>query len=101
MTAEKNPMAFPSFNSDPFPLVTVTAERKKGGAAYWRRGSSGEGLGEIREVLAVTSRCGLSMVMARIGLTACAGGRTRRRRVLQPAHGGRAQSSGIGSFTGC
>jgi hypothetical protein len=49
----------------------------------------------------VTSRCGSSTVMARIGLAACAGGRARRRRVLWPGHGGRAQSNGTGSFTGC
>jgi hypothetical protein len=58
-------------------------------------------LGEVREVLAVTSRCGSSTVMVGIGQTACAGGRAHRRRVLRPAHGGRAQSNGIGSFTGC
>jgi hypothetical protein len=52
---------------------------------------SGEGLGEIREVLVVTSRCGSLTVMVGIGLTACAGGWARRRRVLRPAHGGRAQ----------
>jgi hypothetical protein len=53
-----------------FPLATVTVERKKGGAAYRRRGRSGEELVEVQEVLAVTSRCGSSMVMAGIGLTA-------------------------------
>jgi hypothetical protein len=79
----------------------VTAERKKGGAAYRRRGRFGEGLYEVREVLAVTSRCESSTVMAGIGLAACAGGRARRRRVLRPTHGGRVQSNGIGSFTGC
>jgi hypothetical protein len=79
----------------------VTAERKKGGAANRRRGSSGGGLGEVREVLAVTSRCGSPTVMAIIGLAACAGGRARLRRVLRPAHGGRVQSNGTGSFTGC
>jgi hypothetical protein len=62
---------------------------------------SGEGLGEVREVLAVTSRCGSSTVMAGIGLTVCAGGRARRRCVLRPTHGGRAQSIGTWSFTGC
>jgi hypothetical protein len=79
----------------------VTAERKKGGAAYQRRGRSGEGLGEVHEVLAVTSRCRSSMVMAGIGLTACTGGWARRWRVLRPSHDGRAQSNGTGSFTGC
>jgi hypothetical protein len=37
--------------------------------------------------------------MAGIGLATCAGGRTRRRRVLQPAHGGIVQLNGTGSFT--
>jgi hypothetical protein len=52
----------------------VTAERKKGGAAYRRRGRFGEGLYEVREVLAVTSRCESSTVMA-VGLVAgvCSG----------------------------
>jgi hypothetical protein len=38
--------------------------------------------------------------MARVGLAACAGGWARRRHVLRPAHGGRAQSNHTGSFTG-
>jgi hypothetical protein len=63
-------------------------------------GRSGEGLGEVQEVLAVTSRCGSLTVMAVIGLTACVGGRARRQRVLQPTHSGRVQSNGTGSFTG-
>jgi hypothetical protein len=79
----------------------VTAERKKGGAAYRRRGRSGGGLGEVREVLAVTSRYGSPAVMAGIGLVACTGGQARQRRVLRPAHDGRVQSNGMGSFTGC
>jgi hypothetical protein len=58
-------------------------------------------MGEVRVVLTVTSRCGSSTVMVEIGLTACVGGQARRRRVLRPAHAGRAQSNGIGSFTGC
>jgi hypothetical protein len=45
--------------------------------------------------------CGSPVVMAGIGLAACAGGRARRRRVLWPTHGGRVQSNGTGSFTGC
>jgi hypothetical protein len=36
-------------------------------------------------------------VMAGIGLTACTGGRALRRRVLQPAHSGRAQSNAQGA----
>jgi hypothetical protein len=49
----------------------------------------------------VMSRYGSSSVMAGIGRAMCAGGRARRRRVLWPAHGGRVQSKGTGSFTGC
>jgi hypothetical protein len=78
---------------------TVTVERKKGGPAYRRWERSGGGLGEVREVLAVKLRGGLSAVMARIGLAACASGRVRRRRVLRPVHGGIAQLNGTGSFT--
>jgi hypothetical protein len=78
----------------------VTAERKKGGAAYRRRERSGGGPGEVWEVLAVTSRGGSLAVMAGIGLAACAGGRAHRRRVLRPAHGGIVQLNGMGSFTG-
>jgi hypothetical protein len=90
-----------SFQPSSLPLETVPAERKKGGAAYRQRGRSGELKGYIREVLAVTPRCDSSTVMARIGLTTRAGDQARRRRVLRPAHGGIAQSSGTGSFTGC
>jgi hypothetical protein len=40
------------------------------------------GPGEVREVLAVTSRGGSLAVMVEIGLAACAGGRALRWRVL-------------------
>jgi hypothetical protein len=93
----QNPLAFLSLNPGSFPTATVTVERKKGGTAYRRRGRSGGGLGEVREVLAVTLRRGSSTVMAGIGLAECAGGRARRRRVLRPAHGGRVQSNGTGA----
>jgi hypothetical protein len=39
-------------------------------------------------------------MVARVGLAACVCGRARRRRVLRPAHGGRAQSKCSRSFTG-
>jgi hypothetical protein len=39
--------------------------------------------------------------MAGIGQAARAGGQAGRRRVLRPAHSGRVQSKGTGSFTGC
>jgi hypothetical protein len=45
-------------------------------------------MGEVREVLAVTSRGRLPAVMVRIGLATCAGGRARRWRALRPVHGG-------------
>jgi hypothetical protein len=38
-------------------------------------------------------------VVAGVGLAVCAGGRARRRRVLQPAHSGRTQSKCSRSFT--
>jgi hypothetical protein len=46
-------------------------------------------------------RYGSSTVMAGIGRATCAGGRAHRRRALRPTHGGRVQSKGTGSFTGC
>jgi hypothetical protein len=79
---------------------TVAVGIKSGGAAYrwWER--SGGGLGEVRELLAVTSRGGSPAVVAGVGLAACAGGRARRRRVLRRAHGSRAQSKCSWSFMG-
>jgi hypothetical protein len=74
--------------------------RKKDGAAYQRRERSGGGLGEVREVLAITSRGGSPAVMGGMGLAACAGGRARRQRVLRPAHDSIVQLNGSGSFTG-
>jgi hypothetical protein len=94
------PLALLSFNPSSLLVGTVTVERKKGAAAYRRRERSGGGLGEVWEVLAVTTRGGSPAVMAGIGLAACAGGRARRRRVLWPTHGGIAQLNGTGSFTG-
>ena len=65
--------------------MNSTRERKKGGAAYRRRGRSGEGRGWLREVLAVTTRCGSTTVMAGIGRSTCAGERARRRHELRPS----------------
>jgi hypothetical protein len=64
----------------------------------WER--SGGGLGEVQEVLTITSRGRSPAVMARVGLAACTGGCARRRRVLRPVHGGRAQLNRMRSFTG-
>jgi hypothetical protein len=82
------------------PRQNSSHREKSGGTAYrwWER--SGGGSGEVRGLLAVTSRGELPAVMAGVGLDACAGGRGRRRRVLQPPHGGRVQSNRTESFTG-
>jgi hypothetical protein len=55
---------------------------------------------DIGEVTAVTLVCGSSSGMAGVGRTSCVGGEARRRRGFQPNHGGIAQSSELGSFTG-
>jgi hypothetical protein len=68
--------------------------------AYRRWERSGGGSAEVWRSLAVTSRGGSPAVMVRVGLTACASGPACRRRVLRPAHGGRAQSKHSGSFMG-
>jgi hypothetical protein len=85
----------------PFPYLNSTHGSKKGGAAYRRRGRSGEGRGWLREVLAITARYGSTAVETGIGRSTCAGGWTRRQRVLWPNHGDIGQSKCTGSFTGC
>jgi hypothetical protein len=82
-------------------MFSVLHSIKQGGAAYRRRERSSEGRGWLREVLAVTARYGSTAVVAGIGRSTCAGGWTRRRRVLRPNHGDTGQSKGTGSFTGC
>jgi hypothetical protein len=77
----------------------VTAAEEKGGGAYWRRGCSGEGSGEVRGSLAITSRYGSSAVVVGVGWSTCAGGGARRRRGIRPAHGAIVQLNGTGSFT--
>jgi hypothetical protein len=85
----------------PSPYLKSNLGNKQGGAAYRRRGRSGEGRGWLREVLAVTARYSSTTVVAGIGRSTCAGGWTRRRRVLRPSHGDTGQSKDTGSFTGC
>jgi hypothetical protein len=51
--------------------------------------------------MAVTSRGGSPVVMAGIGLAACAGGLAHWRCVLRPAHGGRVQLNSTWSFSRC
>jgi hypothetical protein len=96
----KNPLAFLSLHPSSLLTGTVATEREKGGTAYRRRESSGGGLSEVWEVLAITSRGGSPALMAGIGMAACVGGRARRRRVLRPAHGGRVQLNSTESFPG-
>jgi hypothetical protein len=85
----------------PSPYLNSNHGNKQGGAAYQRRGRSGEGRGWLREVLAVTARYGSTVVVAGIGWSMCAGGWTHQRRVLRPNHDDIGQSKGTGSFTGC
>jgi hypothetical protein len=85
----------------PSPYLNSNSENKQGGAAYRRRGRSGEGRGWLQEVLAVIARYDSTAVVARIGRSTCAGRWTRRRRVLWPNHGDTGQSKGTWSFTGC
>jgi hypothetical protein len=77
----------------------VTAAEEKGGGAYRRQGCSGEGSGEVRGSLAITSRYGSSAMVVGVGRTACAGGGARRRRGIRPAHGAIIQLNRLGSFT--
>jgi hypothetical protein len=74
------------------------AEEKGGGAYQWR-GCSGEGSGEVRGSLAITSRCGSSAVVVGVGRSACAGGGARRWRGIRSAHGAIVQLNGSESFT--
>jgi hypothetical protein len=94
------PWPFLFLNPHSLLAETVVVGIKSGGAAYQRRKRSDGRLGEVRELLAVTSRGGSLVVVVGVGLAVCAGGRAHRRRVLRPAHSGRAQSNRSGSFTG-
>jgi hypothetical protein len=84
---------------DPSPNGTVTVAEEKGGGAYRRRGCSGEGSGEVRGSLAITSRCRSSSVVVGVGRSTRAGGGARRQRGLRPNQGGIVQLNGSESFT--
>jgi hypothetical protein len=84
---------------DPSPNGTVTAAEEKGGGAYRRRGCSGEGSGEVRESLAITSRCGSLATVVGGGRSTRAGRGARRRRGIRPNQGAIDQLNGLGSFT--
>jgi hypothetical protein len=77
----------------------VTAAEEKGGGAYRRRGCSGEGSGEVRESLSITSRCGSPTMMVGVGRSTCASGGAHRRRGIRPNQGTIDQLNGSGSFT--
>jgi hypothetical protein len=79
---------------DPSPNGTVIAAKEKGGGAYRRRGCSGEGSGEVRESLAITSRYGSSVMVVGGGRSTRAGGGARRRRGIRPNQGAIDQSNG-------
>jgi hypothetical protein len=100
LTFPNSPLAFSFLNPRSLLTGTIAVGVKHGGAAYRWRERSGGGSGEVRGLLAVTPRGGSPTVMVGVGLAACAGGRARRRRVLRPVHGGRAQSNSTWSFTG-
>jgi hypothetical protein len=101
LTMHKTPWPLLLLPRGPSPYLNSNRRNKQGGAAYRWRGRSGEGRGWLREVLAVTARCGSTAVVAGIGRSTCAGGWTRWRRVLWPNHGDTGQSKGTRSFTGC
>jgi hypothetical protein len=101
LTMRKTPWPFLLLPRGPSPYENSNRGRKKGGAAYRQRGRSGEGWGWLREVLAVKARYGSTAVVVGIGRSTCAGGWTRRRRVLRPNHDDIGQSKGTGSFIGC
>jgi hypothetical protein len=49
----------------------------------------------------VTSMVGSSLAVVGVGQSSCAGGGARRRRVIQPNHGGIVRLKRAGSFTVC
>jgi hypothetical protein len=77
MTLQKTPRVSRNRTLDPSPNGTVTAAKEKGGEAYRRRGCSGEGSGEVRGSLAITSRCGSSAMVVGVGRSTRAGGGAR------------------------
>jgi hypothetical protein len=95
----KPPRVLQNRTRDPSPNGTVTAAEEKGGGAYRRRGCSGEGSGEVRGSLSITSRYGSPAVVVGAGWSTCASGGARLRWGIRPAHGAIVQLNGSGSFT--
>jgi hypothetical protein len=99
MTLQKPPRVSRNQTRDPSPNGTVTATEEKGGGAYRWRGCSGEESGEVRGSLVITSRCGSSAMVVRVGRSTCAGGGARRRRGIRLNQGAIDQLNGSKSFT--
>jgi hypothetical protein len=99
LTLQKPHRVLRNRTRDPSPNGTVTAAEEKGGGAYRKRGCSGEGSGEVRGSLAITSRYGSSAMVVGGDRSTCAGGGAHRRRGIQPAHGAIIRLNGSGSFT--
>jgi hypothetical protein len=101
LTIQKTPWGFTKPNPRSFPQLNSAHGGGKGGGAYRRRGCSGEVVEGVGEVVTVTSMCGSSPGMVRVGQSTCAGGGARRRRGLQPIQGCRVQLNRSASFTRC
>jgi hypothetical protein len=95
----KPPRVLRNPTRDPSPNGTVIAAEEKGGGAYRRRGCSGEGSGEVRGSMAITSRYGSSAMVVGVGRSTCVGGGAHRRRGIRPNHGVIVQLNGLESFT--
>jgi hypothetical protein len=52
----------------------VAAEEERGGGAYRRRDCSGEVVGDVGEILRVTTMCESPLGMVGVGWSTCAGG---------------------------
>jgi hypothetical protein len=68
LTFPKKPLVFPFLNPRSLLTGTVAIGIKSGDAAYRRQERSDGGLGEVQELLAVTSRGGSPAVMPGVGL---------------------------------
>ena len=78
--SSENTLGFAKPNPWSFSQLNNTRDR----VAYWRRDCSGEVVGDVGEVLRVTSMCGSPSGMVGVGRSTCAGGGARRRRGVWP-----------------
>jgi hypothetical protein len=77
----------------------VIAAEEKGGGAYRQRSCSGQGSGEVREFLAITSRYRSSAMVVGGGRSTRADGGAPRWRGIRPNQSAIDQLNGSGSFT--